>query len=379
MRVLYWTERFWPHIGGIEILSLQLLSGLRDLGYEFAVVTSHSGLDLPDQAVYDDIPIYRFHFLTSLTNRNLKQIASARQMLARLKQTFKPDLVNIHFSGPSTYFHMQTVAAHPAPTLITIHSIPNNLSENSRLLIDSLRSADWIAVVSKTLLPEIQKLVPEIASRASVIYNGVQMPSIQPEPLPFDPPRLLCIGRLVRWKGFHLALTAFRSVIEHYPKACLIIAGDGPERSNLECLATELGVQNSVRFTGWIKPENVPELINWATMVIVPSLDSGGETLPVVAVQAQQIGRPVVATSVAGLPEIIVHEKTGLLVQQNDKDGLVEAIIYLLESPKLAKQMGRAGRRQVQDLFSLNRYVDAYDRLYKNLINDFGNSHVNRA
>ncbi|MBK7919381.1 MAG: glycosyltransferase [Chloroflexi bacterium] len=126
-RILYWTSRFWPHIGGVEVLGLHLIPVLQSQGMQVQVVTSHSGLDLPDEAEINGIPIRRFHFLTSLTHRDLGQMAQARRELASLKHSFQPDLVHLHFSGPESLFHWQTQSAHPAPTLMTIHAIPNEL------------------------------------------------------------------------------------------------------------------------------------------------------------------------------------------------------------------------------------------------------------
>lgn len=371
MRVLYWTERFWPHIGGIEILSLELIQSLQSRGYEFKVVTSHSNTDLPDEVVYNDIPIHRFHFLTSLTVRNLEQLITARKNFAKLKQTFKPDLIHINFSGPSSYFHLQTAKVHPTPTLITVHSLPPSASENNPLLARTLRSASWVNTVSKMTLDTIRQLIPEIHSRSSVIYNALEMPSSQPEQLPFDSPRILCLARLVGWKGFDLALTAFSSLLEHFPDARLVIAGDGPERQTLEKQATELEVRDAVEFTGWVLPEKVPELINTATIVIIPSREGGGENLPTVAIQASQMARPILATRIAGLPEIVVHQKTGLLVEQDDSKALAEAMMSLLKHPEIAIKMGQEARKQARERFSLENFINAYDTLYRHLIGEY--------
>ncbi len=263
-------------------------------------MTSHSNADLPDEAVYNDIPIHRFHFLTSLTNRNLEQLIAARKNFAKLKQPFKSDLIHINFSGPSSYFHLQTAEVHPAPTLVTIHSLPQNASENSRLLVQTLRSASWVNTVSRIALDGIRQMASQINSRSSVIYNALEIPFLQLEELSFDSPRILCLGRLVSWKGFDVALNAFASPLKIFPHTRLVIAGDGPERQNLEKQATELGVRDAVEFTGWIVPEKVPELINTATMVVITSREGGGENLPLVAIQVTQMARPIVATHIAG-------------------------------------------------------------------------------
>lgn len=366
MKILYWTELFWPHIGGIEVLSSQLIPALQQRAYEFAVVTSHSHLDLPDQTLYQGIPISRFHFLTSLNNNNLRQSITARQQLAKLKQSFKPDLVHLHFSGPSAYFHLQTATAHPAPTLITIHSLPKHRSKQHGLLTRTLQNASWVNTVSSTTLDELRQFVPEINSRSSVIYNGLEMPRLEPVPLPFEAPRLLCLGRFLDWKGFDLAINAFATLQERFPQARLIIAGDGPTKPDLEKRVAKLNLNDKITFTGWITPEKIAALINTATMVIIPSRT--GEMLPVVALQAAQMARPVVATRVGGLPEFVIHQQTGLLVEKDNDTALADAITFLLEHSEIANRMGQVARQKAQEVFGLQSCVEAYNKLYQQLI-----------
>lgn len=367
MKVLYWTERFWPHIGGIEVLSLLLIEALRDKGHEFRVVTSHNEADLPDEDVYKDILIHRFHFLTSLTSRDLKRIRAARESYIKFKLDFKPDLIHIHFSGPSSYFHMQTLSVHPSLTLITLHSIPVRISANSKLLLETLRKASWVTGSSEWSLERVRKLAPEINPRSSFIHNALEDPSVKLEELRFESPRILCLGRLVSWKGFDSAIKAFSYLFKQFPKARLIIAGDGPEKHNLEIYAKNLEIKHSVEFTGWVVPDKVLDLVNTATVVLIPSKEGGGENLPTVALQAMQMGRPIVATRIAGLSELVSHMKTGILVQQDNLEELIQAIAYILSNTGKAMQMGTEARNLVNEKFSLKNCVEEYDRLYKHI------------
>jgi glycogen(starch) synthase len=233
------------------------------------------------------------------------------------------------------------------------------------LLGQMLSMADWVTAVSAVTLSGIQAFMPEIRERSSVIYNGLDTPDLLPEPLPFDAPRILCVGRLLHQKGFDLAITAFASLIDRFPRARLTIVGDGPNRSDLEQQATALGLGEAVEFKGRISPEHVPELMNTATVVVMPSRSEG---FPMVALEAAQMARPIVATPVGGLPESVVHQQTGLLVEPEDSLALAEAIAFLLSHPDIARQMGQAGRSRALDIFSMERFVDAYDALYRKLI-----------
>jgi glycogen(starch) synthase len=370
MRILYWTPFFLPDIGGIEVLAAKALPKLQQRNYDLVVVTSHGRYDLADETQYNGISIYRFHTRSALGKGNLIQLIGIRQQVAKLKQSFEPDLVHINFSDPSVYFHLSTANAYPAPTLVTLHQ---NLAYFGlkggldTLLGQTLSMADWVTAVSGVTLSGIQAFMPKIRERSSVIYNGLDTPDLLPEPLPFETPQMLCVGRLLHQKGFDLAITAFAALLDRFPRARLTIVGDGPSRFDLEQQAAALGLGEAVEFKGRISPEHVPELMNKATIVVMPSRSEG---FPMVALEAAQMARPIVATPVGGLPESVVHQQTGLLVEPEDSLALAEAIAFLLSHPDIARQMGQAGRSRALDIFSMERFVDAYDALYRKLIQE---------
>ena len=243
MRVLFWSGIFWPHIGGVEILATKLLSVLQERGYEFIIVTSQGHQDQPDIEQYDGIPVYRFPFrgphsdLDQLTTGLLK----VKQQVSQLKRTFEPDLVHINAVGLSDFFHLITANASPAPLLATLHGEwPKNRNE---LVKRTLQAADWVAGCSAAILDKARQLVPGITPRSSVIYNGVEATTLSPSPLPTGAPQLLCVGRLSQEKAFDVAIVAFASLIHRFPKARLIIVGDGPERTALERQSSKLGLR----------------------------------------------------------------------------------------------------------------------------------------
>src|SRR5262249_46662773 len=96
MRILCWSEPFWPHIGGVGVLLLQLLPALQERGYEFAVVTRQDPLTLPEEGRFKEIPVYRFPFWQGFAGGSLDQVTAVRQRIARLKCAFAPDLVHVN-------------------------------------------------------------------------------------------------------------------------------------------------------------------------------------------------------------------------------------------------------------------------------------------
>jgi glycogen(starch) synthase len=366
-RILFWTELFWPYIGGVQILAAKSLPMLRQRGYEFTLITSHGDRDLPDVDCYEGMPVYRFRFWQALATRDIRLLFRAQEQVAELKRSFKPDLVHINLTDPSVFFHLHTAQVCPAPMLVALRvGLPKHSSASDSLLKRTLSAAAWVTANSKALLQQARELLPEIKSTSSVIYNGLDFPDIALEPLPLENARLMCAGRLVRDKGFDVALASMALLVERFPKLQMTIVGDGPERIPLEQQARKLGLGEAVTFAGWVDPRDIPSFMKSATIVIMPS--RWEEAFGLVALEAALTGRPVVATRVGGLPEVVADGETGLLVPKDDSPALAGALAFLLDHPQQAIAMGAAGRLRAQRLFSLTHYVDEYDALYRMLI-----------
>jgi glycogen(starch) synthase len=349
-------------------LASKILPALRERGYEFIVVASKTHAELPDEDRYRGIKIYRFSFHAEDTHKSIDHLVEVRQQVAALKREFAPRLVHVNIVGLDNLFHLTTANAHRAPTLVTLHG--RWMSQSDSIVGNTLGAADWVAGCSAAILNNGKRLVPEITPRSSIIYNGVEAPSIEPTPLPFDAPRLLCLGRLHREKGMDVAVVAFATIARRFPRARLILAGDGAARSDLEQQVADLGIGHAVEFVGWVAPDRVPALINDATILLMPSRD---DSLPLVALEAAWMARPIIAARVGGMPEVVVHQETGLLFESENAGDLADAASFILENPQAAIRMGQAARRRVQKVFSWEGHVDAYDALYRRLI-DQGSS-----
>jgi glycogen synthase len=365
VRVLYISDFFLPDIGGVEVISGQLLSALERTGHQFVVATSHQLLELPDLMDFKGIEVHRFEFRRSLSQRDLKSMKEIVERLGALKRSFKPDLIHLA-TGANTFFHERTRTIHPAKTLVTLHDVIHPAASREGVLSRTFASADWCVAVSAALLSDLHNAYPETLDHSSLILNALEMPALTPAPLVLDPPRLLCLGRLVPEKGFHAAIKAMVPIVARFPTARMTIAGDGLTRLELEELARLLGVADAIEFCGAVAPENVAALINRASIVIVPS--RWKEPFGLVALEAAQMARPVVATRRGGLPEIVIDEETGLLVDADDSAGLANAIAWLLERPQIARRMGDAARARAQAEFSFDRFANAYDELYRRLV-----------
>jgi glycogen(starch) synthase len=363
MRVLFWCPAFWPEIGGIQSFAAALLPALQEHGYQFAVVTGKTD-DHNDATQYKGIPIYRFPFHHPKSYADLDQLMRLRQDLKELKNAFSADLVHVNSVDLSLFFYL-TDTPQSTRSLVTLHgNWPTRDGTNNTLVERLLRTADWVVGCSESVLEQGRRLVPALSRRSSVIYNGREPPPFEPQPLSTHTPCLLCIGRLVPEKGFDVAVTAFGKIHRRFPEARLILAGDGTEKEKLHHQVYDLGLTDRVEFTGWVTQDETLRLLDRATLVVIPSRQEG---FSLVAAEAAAMARPVVATRVGGLPEVVQDEKTGVLVPSEDGDALAQAISFLLDHPETAIQMGKAGRRRVGEKFRWDRHVDAYAALYQRL------------
>jgi len=364
-RVLYWMPFAWPHIGGVEKIAGHLIPELSRRGYAFRVVAGHHSENTPDNELLDGIPVHRFSFFDAFRTRDPAVFARTRKRIAQLKRTFQPDIVHVTFNDPSLLFHLQTPASPEPSLLLTLQvALPDREFTEETLTRRALLAADWISCVSRVVLDDTTRRVPAIASRSSIIYNFVEPPPEAPSPLPWSPPRVLCLGRIVPQKGFDLAVDAFRVIHARVPDARLILAGDGPEKIPLQEKVKALGLSPWVDFTGWVKPSDVYPVIGSATVLLMPSRFEG---LPLVALEASLMARPVIATRVDGISEVVEDGATGILVEPEDSRALADAAIRVLNNPSLARRLGASARRRTQSRFSPAQCIDAYDRLYRQL------------
>ena len=365
MKVLFWSPAFWPELGGVQLFGVQLIRALRTRGYEFCVVTRRYTPSMAARDSFEGVPIYRFPFRDALSSGRLEDVIDVRRGVTELKTSFAPDLVHLNEAGVDVFFHHASAAAHPSPTLLTLHGLwPDRTRDQDSVMARALRAADSITCCSEAVLNEARLLVPEIATRSCVITNARKEPDVVPVPLPTNEQRLVFLGRLSPEKGFDVALAAFARIAGRFSELRLIVAGDGPDRSKLENQARELGVSDRVDFLGWIEPDAVPTLLNSASIVLMPSRSEG---FPLAALDAALMGRPVVATTAGGLAEAVQDGVTGLLVPPDDSVAFAAAIGRLLGEPETVRKMGAAARERVRRTFSWESHVDAFDSQYRQL------------
>jgi len=195
-----------------------------------------------------------------------------------------------------------------------------------------------------------------------IVHYGID-PDGEPPAYAEPGRRLLCVGRLIPIKGHIVLLRAFAAAKRQLPDLELEIAGQGPLAPALKALAQELGVGDSVRFLGQVSP--IQRAIEQAAAVVVPSM---GEGFGMVALEAMERARPVIAAEIGGLGELVRDGETGVLVAPGDADALRDAIVRVAGDLGLARAMGEAGRRRALDRFLQQFCTDRTELLYRDAL-----------
>lgn len=370
MRVLFFTDAFWPRIGGIEVVTARLVPGLAARGHEMLVVTDRPDPRLPEEDELEGVPIRRLPFTRAIARRDVDLVGDVRQQLSELARAFAPDVVHAVLSGPSLWF-LPRLASHPM--IVDCHgSWPDIPPREGGLITRLVAGATRITACSRAAMDDVHRLAPGTVAPVRIIPLGLDPrdPGEPGDPAP-GPPVLLCSGRAVPEKGMDVAVAAMVDVLGAVPDARLIVAGDGPVRPALGRQAGALGIADRVELVGWVPPDRTHELAARASIVLVPSRIEG---FGIVALEAALMARPVVASAVGGLTEAVEDGVTGVLVPPEEPAALAAAVTDLLREPGRARALGRAARRRALSEFSATRYVDRWDDFYDELRGDLDGS-----
>lgn len=186
----------------------------------------------------------------------------------------------------------------------------------------------------------------------------------------FEQKTFVSVGRFVDKKAPHLTIQAFKKVVEKYPDAKLIMAGDGELLKLCKALTGCLNLNGSITFPGVLNRQEVISLFKNSIAFVQHSVvaeNGDSEGTPVAILEAQAAGLPVISTYHAGIPEVVVHEETGLLVEEHDVDGMSKNMIRILETDGLPKKLGDNGRKRVRENFTMERHLKIIEEMVRNL------------
>jgi glycosyltransferase involved in cell wall biosynthesis len=287
-------------------------------------------------------------------------------------------LVHAHFALDGV-LALHIVRRLQVPLVVTLHGYDVTVSDEvlsqsrtGRLYLKRRRQmwqeASVFLCVSEFLRGAALKAgFPEAKLRVHSI--GVDRREFPVRTLPADPCSVLFVGRLVEKKGCEVLIRAMQTVQQGIPHATLTVVGDGPLRRSLEELAAALGVR--CEFTGVAGSSLVQQLLRQAAVVCVPSrtaANGDSEGLPIVVLEAQSMGVPVVGTWHAGIPEAVLHGQTGLLGAEGDFAALAANLTLLLQNEKLRLEYGARGAQRIAERFDLQLQTGQLEEIYDEVV-----------
>jgi glycosyltransferase involved in cell wall biosynthesis len=209
--------------------------------------------------------------------------------------------------------------------------------------------------------------------RVHVVYNGVpwevqSIPDTAYVSKDKNAPIIGCVGRLCESKGQKNLILAFSNVLDNYPSATLWLIGKdqqggGKYEIELRSLAESLGISNQTVF--WGHQDDVRRLMGQMDLLVLPSYEEG---FPIVLLEAMSLGVPVVATRVAGVPEMIRNEETGILIPPGNLHEMAENMKRLLSDPLLRKMLGEKGRQEVLKKFGKAAMLEEVRKIYASVM-----------
>ncbi len=367
---------------------------LKDMGIEGEVLTS-SYKGLKDQEIFG-IRVHRFRYFF----KRWEDLTHEENVPDRLRRSFRYkilllfyivfgllrtyrlcrkerySIIHCHWPLPHSLFGYLGKMASGAQLVSSFYSVELKLMEKNRLFLKPLvawliKKSDAVTAISHYTAANVKALCAN--KDISVIPFGSAVLGKEPSP-PKEPPtkrkNILFVGRLVERKGVEYLIRAFNDVVKEID-ALLIIIGDGSERTRLENLARELGVADWVKFTGYIPSQELKDYYENCDIFVLPAIvDKRGDTegLGVVLLEAMSYKKPVIASRVGGIVDIVKDRETGILVSEKSPEELRDAILLLLKDDNLREAIAERGYKFVQREFSWERITNQLKDLYEDLL-----------
>jgi glycosyltransferase involved in cell wall biosynthesis len=347
-------------IAGSETYLLSLLPGLRQRGWDVRMLMLHSdepgAFEFADELDRRGVPIDAIRLRADVDPLAFVQLMG---FLARRR----PTLLHTHLVHADVYGQLAGSAARVPFRLSTKHGFNEFRESRGFALADRLIAglADVHIAVSRGLARYLAETEGFDELGFQIVHYGIQ-PGRPPQA--YDgPPRLLCVGRLIPIKGHLVLLRAFAAAHREVPELELRVAGRGPLHPALRSLIAELGLEPHVRMLGQVSP--IQKAIEDVGVVVVPSL---GEGFGMVALEAMERARPVIASAVGGLVDIVRDGEDGILVPAGEVEPLAQAILELVSEPARGARLGAKGREHALRWFQDSRSLDRTEILYRSLL-----------
>ncbi|MBT0608442.1 glycosyltransferase [Aequorivita echinoideorum] len=316
---------------------------------------------------YNREPRYKTFFLRLKTKIGRKPSGYfERQMLLR---DFKLNKIDVALVEYGTHAHTLLSILKEADIPFVVHFHGYDASE-----FDVLEKANYYKNVfsNASKIISVSKKMSEMllnidCPKEKLIYNvyGPRPEFFEIKPQ-FENQQFISVGRFTNKKAPYYSILSFKKVLKYYPGAKLIMAGDGELLNTCKNLVKVFGLEDNIHFPGIITAEEFKQYLQSSRAYVQHSItaDNGDmEGTPLAILEASAAGIPVISTYHAGIPDVILHEITGLLCNEHDVDAMAKNMIRLLDDEKLAIEMGKMGKKRVIENFSLERHITLLDKV----------------
>lgn len=368
-------------VGGTEMHTLAVAKSLAEAGYEASVCAYYeSDPVMVRQFKEANVPV-RLLGLRRGRGRNVRRMPRLAAALARLIWREQPDFVHVQYMAPGLVPVLVARMLSRAKLIVTVH-VPGH-HYGSRLWLPRsvvARLADAFLCVSqaaeRSFFGTSAVFDEQLLRRGRkhfAIPNAVDLEEAD-RPVSKEELAELCsklgiagcavvgmVSRLSPEKGPQDLIAAAPRIFQEIPEARLLIVGDGASRSDLQRQAASLGIAGRIIWAGRLPKQDVYRHLKLMDVVVAPSHFEG---FGLATAEAMAMSKPVVASDIDGLREVVVQNQTGLLTPVEDSPALASAVIELLRSPQLRSRFGQAGRERVELEFSLDVFANRHVRLY---------------
>ena len=283
-----------------------------------------------------------------------------------LKQRCKADGIShlhAHFGTNSAAVAMLSKVLGGPGYSFTAHGPDEfSIAQNQRYDMKLAHAEFAVAISHFARMQLIRWGGPQHRHKIRVARCGLELAEFTPSPVPRDANELVCVGRLCPQKGQTLIPEAIAPIVRDYPDLKVVLIGDGESRAEIEAEIARLGIADNIELTGWMANRDVIDRLKDARALLLPSFAEG---LPIVIMEAMALGRPVISTFIAGIPELL-DSRTGWIVPASSTEDLRAAITSVMDSsPNELTAKGREGRRRIEERHDVDALAATLDELFR--------------
>jgi len=314
----------------------------------------------------EGINILEFSYVDKIKKTLLRGLTSCQKVLMFSLRKEKVDIILAEY-GPTAADSLPVIKHLKIPLIVHFHgydaSQKDIIEQYGKKYKEVFDYAFKVIVVSKKMYKDVANLgCPE---RKLVLNSYGPDDSFFKIKAGFNNQQFVSVGRFVEKKAPLQTINAFKKVVNGFPEAKLIMAGDGDLLEESKNLAESLGLQDNIAFPGALNREQVRQLFSNSIAFVQHSVvaeNGDSEGTPVAILEAQAAGLPVISTFHAGIPDVVINEETGLLVEENDVEGMANNMIRILKEENLAQKLGNAGRERVKGNFAMERHLSILEK-----------------